>query len=63
MPDLLGAEVSDIASGVIIGLCVLVMLMPIAGVAFVVRDVLRQRRMVRRNAGADADLHGEQHDA
>jgi ABC-type sulfate transport system permease subunit len=49
-PDLVAATVSDIAFAVIIALATIVLLIPFVGVAFVVRDVIRQMRTERRNA-------------
>jgi hypothetical protein len=52
---LLAADVSDIAFGVILGLCVLVMLLPFVGIAVVARDALREDPSARRHSGTDAD--------
>jgi hypothetical protein len=52
---LLAADVSDIAFGVILGLCIVVMLMPFVGGAFVLRDIVREQRATRRRAGTPAD--------
>jgi len=57
---LFAADVSDLAIGLILGLCILVMLMPFAGVAVVVRDVVREHQAARRRAGADGDSHRKQ---
>lgn len=54
-PDLVAATVNDIAFAVIIVLATIVILIPFIGVAFVVRDVIRQMRTERRNAVERAD--------
>jgi hypothetical protein len=57
MIDVTATTASDVAFGVIIGLSILVMLMPLVGVAFVVRDVVRQARSERRNAATQDRMH------
>jgi hypothetical protein len=54
---LLAADIGDIALVVIFGVCVLVMLVPFAGIAVVVRDAVREQRAMRRRLGADAASH------